>query len=66
MTLKNLSDKEIKTINGGGLLFNWCGYGCGYSFFITDAIVATLENGKDIFARILDLMPSRPSMPSTP
>jgi len=63
MTLKNLSDKELKTINGGGLLFNWCGYDCGYSFFITDAIVATLENGKDVLARIGDLMPLMPSTP---
>ena len=58
MTLRNLSDKEIKTINGGKI--NCCGYKCGFPFNITSCILSTLENVKDIFARIGDLMPLMP------
>jgi len=48
MTLRNLSDKEIKTINGGGLI-NACPYGCGFRFPLTNVILHTLENIKNIF-----------------
>ena len=57
MTLKKLSDKENKTIYGGGTLFNWCGYECGVSFILTSTFLHTWENVKDIFARARNLMP---------
>ena len=62
MTLRNLSDKEIKTINGGRPFseVTFCGYKCGFPFILTNTILYTLENVKDIFARIGDLMPLMP------
>ena len=61
MTLRNLSDKEIKTINGGVKLFTFCGYECGYSFILTSSILSTLENVQDIFDRMENLTPTRPT-----
>jgi len=52
MTLRNLSDKEIKTINGG---IDCCGYECGFPFKITSCILCTLENIQNIFQRIANL-----------
>jgi len=51
MTLKNLSDKEIKTINGGAFI-NFCGYGCGRSFTLINTFLSTLENMRDIYRRV--------------
>ena len=46
MTLRNLSDKEIKTINGG------TGTTCGWGFSLTSRLLGftlcTLQNAKDI------------------
>jgi len=53
MTLRNLSDKEIKTINGG----DSCFYECGIPFYLTCALLNTLENAKDIYNRFKDLIP---------
>ena len=54
MTLKKLSDKENKTINGGSKI-NSCGYECGFPFIVTSTILHTLENVQDIFARMRNL-----------
>ena len=55
MTLRKLSDKEIKTINGGKCGED-CAYECGFPFKISSTILSTLENIQDIFGRAQALM----------
>ena len=59
MTLRNLSDKETKTINGGGLI-NCCPYPCGFGFPLTNVVLYTLENVKNIFVRVNNLISLTP------
>ena len=51
MTLKKLSDKEIKTRNGGVAVFS----GSGFGFPIICGILQTLENAKNILNRFYSL-----------
>ena len=48
MTLKNLSDKEIKTINGGSGTGTTCGWGFPLTSRLLDFTLCTLQNAKDI------------------
>ena len=58
MTLRNLSDKETKTINGGGLISDLTL--SGLTFPLTNFIPHTLENVKNIFVRVNNLISLTP------